>query len=362
VVNVTEATASIRESVDKAQSASGYEIDGAYVSLSGTHLSSLNNRGYASISRRTHGITRDDVNRALEHARSIPVPSNRDIVHVIPGGYVVDGQTGVRDPEGMYGFRLEVQAHIVTGGGSAIENLRQCVAGAGVRVDNLVTAAIAAGNAVLTEAERNAGVVLADIGAGTTDVAVFAEGAVWHVAVLGIGGEYITNDVAIGLRLQPAVAEQIKLQHGHALAKQIKSDERFTVYPFGQETPRLVPRWRLAEIIEARAVEILTMVQQEIKRSGYDGLLPGGVVLSGGTALLPGLESLAQAVLGMRVRLGQPMPVRGVAASDLSPSHAVGVGLMHWNGTADAGPLRRPPADGQRDRLLSLLRAFLPEW
>jgi cell division protein FtsA len=262
----------------------------------------------------------------------------------------------------MYGFRLEVQAHIVTGGSSAIENLRQCVENAGVRVDNLVTAAIAAGNAVLTEAERNAGVVLADIGAGTTDVAVFAEGAVWHIAVLGVGGEYVTNDVAIGLRLQPGVAEQIKLQHGHALARQIRSDERFPVYPFAQETPRLVPRWRLAEIIEARAVEILTMIGQEIKRSGYDGLLPGGVVLSGGTAQLPGLEGLAHAVLGMRVRIGQPRPLRGVAGSVSSPSHAVGVGLMHWNGASDAGPSRKAPADGRRGSLLRLVRAFLPEW
>lgn len=360
VVNVAEATAAIATSVVQAERTSGYKIERAYVSLSGTHISSLNNRGVVGISRRQQGIMPEDVDRVLEAAHAIAIPHNQEVVHVIPRGYVVDGQSGVRDPVGMYGFRLEVEAHIVTAATTAIQNLTKCVEGAGVRVDELVLASIAAGGAVLTETEREMGVVLADIGAGTTDVAIFIDGTVWHTATLGIGGEYITGDIAIGLRQPPATAEQIKIRHGHARVAQVSEEEHFTVPAIGGGVPQVVLRWKLAEIIEARAEEILLMVQQEIKRSGCDGLLSAGVVLCGGTAQLAGIQELARDVLGLPVRIGTPDGLDGLVDQILNPAHAVGAGLMKWGLAVDTRPQWRKSDLSMGGRFMKWLRAFLP--
>lgn len=360
VVNVAEATAAIADAVVQAERTSGYKIERAYVGLSGTHISSLNSRGVVGISRREQGITPEDIDRALDAAHAIAVPHNQEVVHVIPRGYVVDGQSGVRDPLGMHGFRLEVEAHIVTASTTAIQNLVKCVEGAGVGVDELVLASIAAGEAILTETEREMGVVLADIGAGTTDIAIFIDGTVWHTVTLGIGGEYITGDIAIGLRLPPATAEQIKIRHGHARVAQVPDDERFTVPAISGGTPQVVLRWKLAEIIEARVEEILSMIQQEIKRSGYDGLLSAGVVLCGGTAQLAGIQELARDVLGLPVRVGVPEGLDGLVDQILNPAHAVGAGLMGWGLTVDTRPQLRKGAPSAGKRFLKWLRAFLP--
>jgi len=360
VVNVAEATAAIAASVEKAERVSGYKIERAYVSLSGVHLSSLNSRGVVGISRREHGITMEDVERALDAARAIAVPYNQEVVHVVPRGYVVDGQSGVRDPLGMHGFRLEVEAHIVTAASTVIQNLVKCVDGAGVEVDELVLAGLAAGNAVLMDTECEMGVVLADIGAGTTDIAVFIDGTVWHTVTLGVGGEYITGDIAIGLRLPPGVAEQVKIQYGQARAAQVSPEERFTVSPSGEESLRVVPRWKLAEIIEARAEEILSMVQQEIKRSGYDGLLPAGVVLCGGTAQLSGVLELGREIFGLPVRVGAPQELHGLVDTISNPAHAVGAGLIRWGMAVDTRPQLSTRGPGLGRRFLNWLRVFLP--
>jgi len=360
VVNVLDATAAIATSIENAERTSGYKIERAYVGLSGTHVSSLNSRGVVGISRREHGITEEDVDRALDAAHAIAVSHNQEVVHVIPRGYVVDGQGGVRDPVGMHGFRLEVEAHIVIGSSTAIQNLVKCVEGAGVEVDELVLASIAAGGAVLTDVEREMGVVLADIGAGTTDIAIFIDGAVWHTVTLGLGGEYITSDVAIGLRLPPDVAERIKVQHGHAIASQVPPEDRFTVSTFGGEARQAVLRWKLAEIVEARVEEILSMVKQEIKRSGYDGLLPAGVVLCGGTAQLSGIQELGRDVFGLPVRTGAPQGIHGLVDKVSNPAHAVGAGLMGWGLTVDTRPQLRKAGPGLGNRLLNWLRVFLP--
>ncbi len=360
VVNVADATAAIAASIERAERTSGYEIERAYVGLSGTHVSSLNSRGVVGISRREHGIIVEDVDRVLDAARAIAVPHNQEVVHVIPRGYVVDGQGGVRDPVGMHGFRLEVEAHVVTGSSSAIQNLVKCVEGAGVEVDELVLASIAAGDAVLTDTEREMGVVLADIGAGTTDIAIFIDGTVWHTVTLGVGGEYITGDISIGLRLPPATAEQVKVQHGHACASQVPPEERFTVSPFGGEVSQVVLRWKLAEIIEARTEELLSMIQQEIKRSGYDGLLPAGVVLCGGTAQMSGIQELGRDILGLPVRVGAPRELHGFVDAVSNPAHAVGAGLMEWGMMVDTRPQLRKIGPGVGRRFLNWLRAFLP--
>ncbi len=360
VVNVAEATASIAASLDQAEQTSGYQIERAYVGLSGTHISSLNSRGVVGISRREHGITMDDVDRALDAAHAIAVPHNQEVVHVIPRGYIVDGQSGVRDPVGMHGFRLEVEAHIVIGASTAIQNLIKCVEGNGVLVDELVLAGIAAGGAALTDTERKMGVVLADIGEGTVDVAIFIDGTVWHTVALGVGGEYVTGDVAIGLRLPPDVAERIKIENGHAIAAQVAPDERFTVATFNGGARQAILRWKLAEIIEARVEEILSMVRQEIKRSGYDGLLPAGVVLCGGMAQLPGLQELAQDVFDLPVRIGAPQDIHGLVDRIMNPAHAVGAGLIGWGLTVDTRPQITKAGPGIGNRLLDWFRAFLP--
>jgi cell division protein FtsA len=360
VVNVMEATAAIAASVEKAERTSGYKIERAYVGLSGTHVSSLNSRGVVGISRREQGISDDDVDRALDAARAIAVPHNQEIVHVIPRGYIVDGQDGVQDPVGMHGFRLEVETHIVIASTTSIQNLIKCVEGAELGIDELVLASIAAGDAVLTDTEREMGVVLADIGAGTTDLSIFIDGNVWHTVTLGIGGEYITGDVAIGLRLPPEVAEQVKIEHGHAWASQVSPEERFTVSTFGGDSRQAVLRWKLAEIIEARTEEILLMIKQEVKRSGYDGLLPAGVVLCGGTAQLSGIQEYGRDILDLPVRIGTPQAIHGLVDKISNPAHAVGAGLMRWGLTVDSRPQLRSFEPGVGQRVLNWLRVLLP--
>jgi len=361
VVDVEETTQALTASIAEAERSSGYKLERAYVSISGEHISSLNSQGVVGVSHRRSGITVDDVERALDAACAVTVPHNQEIIHVIPRGYVVDGQGGVQDPIGMYGFRLEVEAHLVTASSTAIQNLLKCVRRAGLEADEVVSAGIASGDAVLAETEREMGVVLADIGAGTTDVAIFIDGTVWHTVTLGIGGAYITQDIAIGLRLPPVVAEEVKVNHGHALPNQVGGEEVFTVSSFGDEFKQEVPRWKLASIVQARAEEILSMINKEIKRSGYDGLLPAGVVLSGGTAQLPGIRTLGRQALGLPVRLGSPKNLHGLIDAVNNPAHGVGAGLLAWGSTEEARPqLRVRPGPGRGVRFLGWLRALLP--
>ncbi len=330
VVNVTEATAAIAEAVERAEQSSGYQIERAYIGITGSHVTSRNSQGVVGVARRDRGIMPDDIDRALEAAGAIVLPQNQELIHILPRTYTVDGQVGVRDPLGMHGFRLEVEAHVVMGSSTAIQNLSKCVRGAGLEVSEMVLTGLAAGQAVLSKTEREMGVVLVDIGEGTTDIAIFIEGSVWHTRSLSMGGEYITNDIAIGLRLPPEVAERVKLRHGHAVAAQVAEDERFTISPYGESSPVVVPRWKLAEIVQARCEELLESIQQEIKRSGYDGLLPAGLVLCGGTAQLPGLRELTRDLFSLPVQIGNPKNLSGLAEQVSNPGAAVAVGLVEW--------------------------------
>lgn len=361
VVNVGEATEAITASVAEAERTSGYQIERAYVSLNGTHNTSLNSRGMIAVPRRPEGINVEDVDRALDAAGAVAVPYNRELVHVIPRFYIVDEQDGVRDPLGMHGFRLEVEAHVVTGSTTAIQNLIKCTNGARVEVDEVVLASMAAGDAVLAESEREMGVVLVDMGGGTINIAIFIEGAVWHTATLGIGGEYVTNDVGVGLRLPTEAAETVKVRYGHALPAQVGEDERFPAEPFGESSPITLPRWKLAEIIEARVEEMLGMVVQEIKRSGYDGLLPAGVVLCGGVAELPGVQELTRNVIGLPARIGRPQGLVGLIDRVNGPAYATAVGLIRWGLMADARrPLPRGGSPAPLRRFSKWLRSLLP--
>ncbi|MBC7264384.1 MAG: cell division protein FtsA [Chloroflexi bacterium] len=365
IVNVEEASRAIAASVEKAERISGYKVEGAYVGLAGKHISSLNSRGVVAVGRGDRGITAEDVERAIESSKAIAIPHNREIIHVIPRGFTLDGQEGVRDPIGMVGFRLEVETHIVTGATASIQNLVKCVHSAGVHVNDLVLQPLASAEAVLTDEEREMGVVLVDAGGGTTDLAIFIASNVWHSLVLPVGGNNLTNDIAIGLRVPFTVAEELKIKYGHALPEAVDPSEQIDVAAFGDSARRSVSRRELASIIEARAEEMFALILREIKRSGYDGLLPAGVVLTGGTAQLPGFKDLGREVLQLPVRVGVPQNVEGLAEMVCDPAYATSVGLLLWGMQYEKEKTGRPESTGQSweeiyRRFLDWLKVFLP--
>ncbi len=359
VVNVGEVTATIAESIHRAERTSGYEIASAYVGLAGAHIRAINSRGVIAISRGERGIRPVDVERALEAARAIDIPHNREILHIIPRSFSVDGEDGVRDPIGMQAYRLEVEAHIVTGATTSIRNLIKCVQNAGIQIDALVLEPLASGEAVLTDIEREMGVVLVDIGGGTTDIAIFIEGSIWHAVVLPIGGEQLTNDIAVGLRTPFNTAENIKIKYGQVLSQTVMPEEMVKVNMFGEDGQQQVSRQFLSEIIEARTEEILEMILKEIKRSGYDGLLPAGIVLCGGTAELAGIRDLARDVMGLPARIGKPQNLEGLVDTLQSPAFATSVGLLQWGIQHDLPHPLREPTDGHT-KMPAWLRLFLP--
>jgi cell division protein FtsA len=328
IVDLAAASQAITRSVEKAESTSGLEITSALVSMAGAHVSSVNSRGAAAVNGNI--IEQYDLTHALEQARAVAIPHDREIIHVIQRGYTVDGQDGIRNPKGMHGYRLEVEAHIITASSATSDNLRQCVGAAGVDIQQFVLNPLASGEVVLTEQERQMGVAVCDIGGGTTDLAIYVDGDVWHTMVLAVGGNHITQDIAHGLRLSFEQAEDVKKQQGHAVRSSVGSEEYFTIRPFGEDRPVQINRRDLAHIIEARVAEIFSLTLQEIKRSGYDGLLPAGMVLTGGTSALPGIKSVASEVLNIPVRTAQPENLLGLVDRLSSPAYSTSVGLLRW--------------------------------
>ena len=330
VDNIAEATQSIGDSVEKAERSSGTRILSAHVGITGSHIQSLNNRGIAAIPDRNHPIGSDDIERVLEGARVINIPSNREVLHAVPRYYVVDGQDSVSDPLGMHGQRLDVETHIVTASSSAMQNLMKCIESAGVEVESLILEPLASGEAVLEEEERKQGVVVADIGGGTTGIAVYLDGSVFHTSVLPVGGTHLTRDLVAGLRCPYVVAEEAKAAYGHAIPSMVDADEMVDLDCFGSERQKSVPRRRLCEIIQARCEEIMEMVMSEVKRSAHDDILSAGLVLAGGTAKLRGLDILAEQVTGLPVRVGVPRHLQGLSETLADPAYATSVGLLQW--------------------------------
>ncbi len=328
VVNLEALAHAIRNSKDKAERTSGYEITSALVSLSGSHVSSQNSKGMTGVTGRTIGY--DDVHRAVEAARSVVIPYDRSIVHVIPRGYVVDGQDGIKSAIGMHGYRLEVEAHIVTASLTALRNLEKCIEAAGIQVDGWVLSSLASAGMVLTETEQEMGVMLCDIGAGTTDIAIYIEGAVWHTAVIPVGGDHLTSDIAQVMHLPQETAESAKRRHGFARPRDLDPNQSFAVRPFGQERPMEIKRVDMAAVIEPRVEELFSLVRQEVKRSGYDGLLPAGAVLTGGTSQLPGIKEIATEVLQLPARTAQPESPIGLIDRIQSSAYSTAHGLLHW--------------------------------
>jgi cell division protein FtsA len=330
VVNMEKTVRGITHAVDAAQRMCGHKVESAFVGMAGTHVLSQNSRGMIAVARPNREIANDDVNRVIDAARAVSVPNDREIIHVVPRGYVVDGQEGVKDAVGMSGARLEVETHIITGSLTAVQNVVKCVHQSGMSVEDLVVQVLASAEAVLNDNELDLGVALVDVGGGTTDVALFNDGSVVHTAVLPIGAMHVTNDVAIGLRTTLGEAEMLKVNYGHAIPAAIPREEMVELHQIGQERAQIVPRRHLAEIIAPRAREILEMVRLEMRRGGHDGFLPGGIVFTGGGCRLLGFTEAAQALLDLPARIGSPNQTIGMSDQVSGPAYATAIGLLRW--------------------------------
>jgi cell division protein FtsA len=328
VIDLTAASQAIARSVDKAEHTSGYEITSALVSLAGANVSSINSRGVVGIADRV--VDENDIARAIDASRAVAIPHNREIIHVIRRSFKVDEHEGVHNPIGMHGYRLEVETHIITAAAGATENLRECVSTAGVEVSQFVLNPLASAEVALSETERQMGVAVCDIGGGTTDLAVYSNGDIFHTAVLAVGGNHITSDIAHGLRLPLSQAEEVKLLHGYATVNNIDSKESFNIRPFGEGATVQVNRQEMVGIIEARVEEIFSLIQQELKRTGIDVLLGAGMVLTGGSSLLPGIKEVANRVINLPVRIAKPQNLLGMSDKLDSPAYATSVGLLKW--------------------------------
>lgn len=329
IVNTMEATAAIGQAIEQAEaSAGGVTMSSAMVGISGAHITALSSKGAAAVGRNGRKIVPEDCQRALDQARTIAMPHNREIINAVPRSYTVDDDDGIQNPVGMFGYRLEVDASIITGATSAIANLTNCVQAHGIDIDDLVLEPLASGEAVLTAAERQAGVAVVDIGGGTTDIAIYLYSAPWHTHVLNVGGDHFVRDVATGLRMPYDKAETLIQQFGHALPHSIPADAEVRGPSFGETGNQVIQRRSLAEIIYFRAEEVIDLITDEIKRSGYDGLLPAGIVLTGGVAQLQGLSELARGRLAWPVRVGTPNGIGGAVAELSHPEYATAVGLL----------------------------------
>ncbi len=328
VVNINEAKESIHESIRKAEQASGYKVESAYVGVTGRHVSSLNNRGVVAITRNDRLVRADDLRRVLACAQSvIKPPSDRKLLHVIPRGYAVDGQVGVKNPVGMHGFRLDVETHVITAATTSVQNLVKCIRGIGIDIEDLILEPLASGEAVLTEDEKEVGIILADIGGGTTDIAVFKDGSIWHTSILPVAGYQLTRDVAIGLGLPFDVAEEMKKRYGSVMpVYESKIETAATISEDGHG----VSYQDLCDIIRARVEEIIRLILLELPRSEYETLVPAGLVLTGGTANLSGIDALGRDILKLPVRVGIPTNIYGITDTLRDPAYATSVGLLLW--------------------------------
>jgi cell division protein FtsA len=335
VINIDSMVESIKMAVEEAEHMSGCRINSVYVGIAGNHIKGQNSLGIVSIKGRE--VDEDDVQRAIEASRAIAIPVDREIMHILPQNYVVDGQDGIKDPIGMSGVRLEAKVHIVTGSTSAIQNIVKSVNRVGLDIDDIVLEQLAASEAVLSADEKDLGVVLIDIGGSNTGIAIFSEGSIKHTAILPVGGNYLTSDIATGLRTPFNEAEKIKIKNGCAMTSMIPKEETIRVPSVGGREDREVSRQILGRIVEPRMEEILNLAYKEIVRSGFEDLLAAGVVLTGGTSLLYGISELAEQIFDMPARKGSPTGVGGLSDVVNSPVYATGVGLIVYSGKQLSG-------------------------
>ena len=326
VVNIESTVEAIKKAVDEAEHMSGCRINSVYLGIAGSHIKGQNSLGIVAIKGRE--VDENDVQRAVEAAKAIAIPIDREIIHTLPQNYVVDGQDGIRDPVGMSGVRLEAKVHIVTGNVASIQNIVKSVNRVGLDIDDIALEQLAASEAVLSSDEKDLGVALIDIGGSNTGIAIFSEGSIKHTAILPVGGNYLTSDIATGMRTPFNEAEKIKIKYGCAVTSMIPKEDIIEVPSVGGREAREVSRQILGRIIEPRMEEILSMASKEIVRSGYEDLLAAGIVLTGGTALLTGINELAEQIFDMPVRTGRPTGVGGLCDVVNSPAYTTGVGLI----------------------------------
>ena len=326
VVNIESTVQSIQRAVEEAELMAGCQIHSVYAGIAGSHVRSLNSHGIVAIKDKEVGPL--DVERVIDAARAVAIPADQKILHILPQEFIIDEQEGIKEPVGMSGVRLEAKVHLVTGAVSAAQNIIKCVRRCGLEVDDIILEQLASSQSVLTDDEKELGVCLVDIGGGTTDIAVFTEGAIRHTAVIPIAGDQVTNDIAVALRTPTQHAEEIKIKYACALRQLASPDETIEVPSVGDRAPRRLSRQTLAEVVEPRYEELLSLVQAELRRSGFEDLVAAGVVLTGGSAKMEGVIDLAEEVFHMPVRLGMPQYVSGLVDVVRNPIYATGVGLL----------------------------------
>ncbi len=326
VVNIESTVQSIQRAVEEAELMAGCQIHSVYAGIAGSHIRSLNSHGTVAI--RDKEVTAGDVERVLDAAKAVHFPGDQQLLHVIPQEYIIDNQEGIREPIGMSGVRLEAKVHLITGAVSAAQNITKCIERCGLSVDGIILEQMASSYSVLEQDEKELGVCLIDIGGGTTDIAVFIDGAIRHTAVIPIAGDQVTNDIAVALRTPTQYADEIKIKYACALRQLAREDETIEVPSVGDRPPRQLARQTLAEVVEPRYEELLMLVQAELRRSGFEELLAAGIVLTGGSAKMEGVVELAEEVFHLPVRLGVPQHVGGLVEVVRNPIHATGVGLL----------------------------------
>ncbi len=326
VVNIDSTVQSIQRAVEEAELMAGCEIHSVYTGIAGSHIRALNSHGIVAI--RDSEVSAGDIDRVIDAARAVAIPADQKILHILPQEFVIDNQEGVKEPIGMSGVRLEAKVHIVTGAVSAAQNIVKCVRRCGLEVDDIILEQLASSCSVLTDDEKDLGVCLVDIGGGTTDIAVFTEGAIHHTAVIPIAGDQVTNDIAVALRTPTQHAEDIKVRYACALTQLANPDETIEVPSVGDRPPRRLARQTLAEVVQPRYEELFSLIQAELRRSGFEDLIVAGVVLTGGSAKMEGAAELAEEIFHMPVRIGIPQHVSGLADVVRNPIYATGVGLL----------------------------------
>lgn len=328
VVNIESTVDSIKKAVEEAELMAGCEISSVYAGIAGGHITGFNSRGIVAI--KGSEITQNDVDRVIDAARAVAIPMDREVIHVLPQEYIVDEQTGIQNPVGMAGVRLEAKIHIVTGAVTSAHNIVKCANRSGLDVCDIVLESLASGEAVLTDEEKELGTALLDLGGGTSDLAVFSGKNIKHTFVLSLGGNNLTNDIAIGLRAPLAEAEKIKTRYGTCSSSSISSEETIEVPGMGGREPKKLPRQILGEILEPRMEEIFTLVQREIYRAGMENMINSGMVMTGGTALLEGINDIAESIFNLPVRIGKPSGISGLVDVVNNPMYATGVGLVMY--------------------------------
>jgi cell division protein FtsA len=356
VVNIDSTVQSIQRAVDEAEQMAGCEIHSIYTGIAGSHIRSLNSNGVTAI--RTKEVSIGDVERVMDAARAVAIPADQKILHILPQEFIIDGQEGILDPVGMSGVRLEARVHMVTGAVSAAQNIIKCVQRCGLEVDDVILQQLASGRAVLTEDEKQLGVCVVDIGGGTTDIAVFINGAISHTAVIPIAGDQVTNDIAVALRTPTHHAEDIKIKYACCLTQLASADETIDVPSVGDRAPRRLSRQTLAEVVEPRYEELFSLVQSELQRSGYENMIAAGVVLTGGSSKMEGVVELAEEVFHMPVRQGLPLYVRGLEDVIRSPIYSTAAGLLLFGNENRGVKVSTPLNAGRRGMLARMKNWF----